>query len=103
MAVGSAAAAQKPSPAAARILGLAVDALAAASGEGAGVELLAGLLAAGGHAAYFAACLAAVLSARSTAAAREAGLNLLTHQPFETFPLDVVVEAIVLVRPQACL
>lgn len=84
----------KPSPAAARILRLAVNALAAAGGEAAGVDLLAGLLAAGGHAAYFNACLALVLAAR-TASARDAGLAFLTRQNFDTLPIDVIVEAIV--------
>lgn len=84
----------KPSPAAARILRLAVNAFAAAGGEAAGVDLLAGLLAAGGHAAYFSACLALVLAAR-TAPARDAGLAFLTRQNFDMLPIDVIVEAIV--------
>ena len=87
----------KPSSAAARILRLAVSAFAAAGGEAAGVDLLAGLLAAGGHAAYFNACLALVLAAR-TAPARDAGLAFLTRQKFDMLPIDVVVEAIVQVR-----
>ncbi len=79
-----------------------MDALAATGGEAAGVELLGGLLAAGGHAAYFDACLAVVLGARS-AAARDAGLIFLTRQPFDTLPIDVAVEAMVQVRrPRPC-
>jgi hypothetical protein len=80
------------------ILGLALDALKLAGGAGAGMQLLSGLLAAGGPAAFFNACLAAVLAAGS-AAAKEAGLSLLTRQDFETLPLPVVVEAIVQVPP----
>lgn len=71
-----------------------MDALATAGGEAAGVELLAGLLAAGGHAAYFDACLAVVLGARGVPA-RDAGLTFLTRLPFEALPIDVTVEAMV--------
>lgn len=87
----------KPPSAAASLLKLAVDALELQGGEAAGVDLLAGLLAAGGHATLFASCLAAVLAAGS-APAREAGLGVLAHQHFDALPLPVIAEAIIQVN-----
>ncbi len=80
------------------LLELAMDALALPGGEAAGAELLGGLLAAGGLAAYFGAALAIALACTQRSGA-EAGLRLLTQQPLERLPLAVLVDAVAQVLP----
>ena len=92
----------QPPTSALSLLRLAADALALPGGEAAGTELLGGLLAAGGVAAYFCACLGVVLACRAVSP-REAGLRLLTQQPLDSLPLSVLVDAITQVPPPTCI
>lgn len=94
MQIGNSRGGSAPSEPAMQLFDVSVKTSAVPGGTAAAVELLQGIAAAGGVAAYLNACLAVVLASRSADAKRE-GLAWLTGLQLDGVPLPALTQAIV--------